>query len=148
MDVILIEDVPKLGGIGDHVTVKAGYARNYLIPQKLAITANTSNKRRLEHQKRLAAARLAKARANAEGLAKKLEGLTLSVARKVGDQDKLYGSVTSLDLERAMQEQGLELDRRKIELEEPIKALGSYEVPVRLRDDLTATLKVEVVAEA
>ena len=147
MDVILIEDVANLGNIGDLVTVKSGYGRNYLLPQKLAIPASTKNRRRLEHEKRIADGRLKKANVEAERYAAKLANTSVTIARKVGEQDKLYGSVTAHDVATALEDEGINIDKRKLVLEEPLKELGVYQVPVRLRGDVTAEVKVWVVAE-
>jgi large subunit ribosomal protein L9 len=147
MEVILVEDVPNLGSIGALVKVAPGYGRNYLLPKKLAILASTNNKRQLEHEKRVAGFKRAKARAEAEGVAKKLGSLSLKIARKVGEQDKLYGSVTPHDVAEALQAKGVDVDRRKLDLHEPIKALGDYEIAIRLADDVRATVKLSVVAE-
>ena len=147
MQVILTEDVPNLGHIGEQVKVRDGYARNYLLPKNLAIVASVKNRRRLEHEKRLVQHRVAKARAEAEALKGRLEELSITVARRVGEQDKLYGSVTAHDIAKVLAEEGITVDRRKIELEEPIKELGVYDVPVRLGPEVHATLKVWVVAE-
>ena len=147
MDVILMQDVENLGSIGDLVKVRPGYGRNYLLPKKLAVVASIKSKSRLEHEKRMANFALAKARADDESTIARLAGLTVELARKVGEQDKLYGSVTTLDIEHALEEKGFHISRRKIELTDSIRALGSYEVPVRLRADLKAKIKVEVVAE-
>lgn len=147
MEVILIEDVPNLGGIGDQVKVKAGYARNYLLPQKMAIPASVKNQRRLEHEKRLANFRLEKAKKEAGEIADLISKIEVVVRRKVGEQGKLYGSVTALDIERALNDQDINLDRRKLGMSEPIKAVGVYDIPVRLRENLTAELKVLVEAD-
>jgi large subunit ribosomal protein L9 len=147
MQVILIEDVPNVGGIGEQVVVKDGYARNFLLPKRLAIPASTKNKRRLEHQRKLAGFRLAKAKKDAETVSEHLASISITIARKVGEQDKLYGSVTAHDIARALADEGVELDRRKILLHEPIKALGVYQVPVKLRGDVPAEVKIWVVAE-
>ncbi len=147
MQVILTQSVDTLGTAGDLVTVKPGYARNFLLPKKLAVVASTNNVKEFEHQKRTAAYAAAQAKTSAEGFAAALGNLTLTFARKVGDQDKLFGSVTSHDIERALAEQGHELSRRVIELAEPIKALGSAEVKVHVHKDVSVQLKIEVVAE-
>jgi large subunit ribosomal protein L9 len=147
MEIILIEEVPSLGEIGEQVTVKDGYARNYLLPQKLAIPASVKSKRRLEHEKRLVSFRVALARKEAESMAQKLAATSITIARKVGDQDKLFGSVSAHDISRALADEGVEMDRRKIQLEEPLKALGVYEVPVKLPGDVPAQVKIWVVAE-
>jgi large subunit ribosomal protein L9 len=147
MQVILTEDVHNLGKIGDLVTVKVGYGRNFLLPRKLAIVASVKNKARLEHEKRLVSHQLSKARTDAETIKKRLGDLSITIARKVGEQDKLYGSVTALDIAQALADEGISLDRRKILLNEPIKALGVYQVPVRLQADISGEVKVWVVAE-
>ena len=147
MQVILTENVVALGTAGDLVTVKPGYARNFLLPKKLAVAASIHNVKEFEHQKRIASHASVKAKTAAEGLAATLGKLTLSFARKVGDQDKLFGSVTSLDIERGLAEQGHEISRRNIELSEPLKELGTVEVAVRIHKDVSVKLKVEVVAE-
>ena len=147
MQVILTESVTALGTAGDLVTVKPGYARNFLLPKKLAVVASTHNVKEFEHQKRLAAHAALKAKSSAEGFAATLGKLTLTFARKVGDQEKLFGSVTSHDIERGLAEQGHEISRRAIELAEPIKELGTVEVKVHIHKDVSVTLKVEVVAE-
>ncbi len=126
---------------------KAGYARNYLLPNKLAISASTKNAKRLAHERRLAELRAAAARAEDEAVAKVLADVSVTIARKAGEQDKLFGSVTAIDIEEALSEESISVDRRKIELAEPIKAVGVYEVPVRLHKDLIPTVKVWVVAE-
>ena len=147
MEVILLEDVASLGSIGDQVKVKPGYARNFLLPKKMAIPASTKNQKRLEHEKRLAAHRLSQAKKDAEALVAKLKGVSVSIARKVGEQDKLYGSVTAHDIQRALTDAGVDVDRRKLVLDEPLKALGEFKVPVRIREDLLAEITVAVVAE-
>ena len=147
MQVILIDEVPTLGTVGELVTVKDGYARNYLLPRKLAIMASVKNQRRLEHEKRLAGFRLAKVKAGAQELAQKLASTSVTIARKVGEQDKLFGSVTAQDIELALADEGVKIDRRKLQLEEPIKALGVYQVPVKLHGEVVAEVKVWVVAE-
>ncbi len=148
MQVILLEDMPNLGGIGEQVNARDGYARNYLFPNKLAVPASTNNAKRLAHEKRVANFRLAKAKAEAEGTAKKISATSVSIARKVGEQNKLFGSVTAHDIEQALAEKGVTIDRRKIEIEEPIRALGDYEVKVKLVGGVSANVKVAVVAEA
>ena len=147
MQVILLEDMPKLGNIGDMVTVKDGYARNYLLPRSKALVASVRNVKKLEHEKRIANFVLAKARGGAEELASKLSTLEIKLARKVGEQGKLFGSVTSIDVERALSAEGFEIDRRQLTLTDPVKELGAFEVGVKLHKEVVATLKVEVVAE-
>lgn len=147
MEIILIEEVPTLGTVGEQVTVKDGYARNYLLPKKMAIPASVKNQRRLEHEKRVAGFRLAKLKASSEQLRQRLANTSVTIARKVGEQDKLFGSVTTHDIERALADEGIQLDRRSLQLQDPIKALGVYQVPVKLHGELTAEIKVWVVAE-
>src|SRR5688572_344854 len=122
MEVILIKDVPNLGEIGELVRVKPGYGRNYLFPQKLAVPASTKDKKRLEHEKRVAQHQLAKAREGDVAIQRQISNMTLTIRRKVGEQNKLYGSVTSSDIAAALREQGVNFDRRRIPLEEPFKA--------------------------
>ncbi len=147
MEVILLEDMGKLGTVGAQVSVRDGYGRNYLLPNKLAILASVKSQKRLEHEKRLAGFRLAKVKAEAQATVDRLKSVSITIARKVGDQEKLFGSVTTHDIEKALADEGIKLDRRKITLAEPIKALGVYQVPVKLPGDLTAEVKVWVVAE-
>ena len=147
MKIILQSDVSNLGQTGDIVRVKPGYARNYLLPRNKALVASVRNVKKLEHEKRIANFALAKARGGAEELASKLGTVEIKLARKVGDQGKLFGSVTSLDIERALSAEGFEIDRRQITLADPVKELGAFEVAVKLHKEVTATLKVEVIAE-
>ncbi len=147
MEVILIQDVPNLGAIGELVSVKDGYARNFLLPRKKAIIASVKNKRRLEHEKRVAQVHLAKAKREAEAIAARLGGTSVTIARKVGEQDKLFGSVNGADIAKALADEGITVDRRAVQLAEPLKALGVYPVPVKLRNDVTVEVKVWVVAE-
>ena len=147
MEVILVEDVPHLGSTGDLVRVAPGYGRNFLLPRSLAVVASIKSKKQFEHQKREAGFRKAAAKSKSEATAKRLNNLTVSIARKVGEQDRLFGAVTTHDIEQALIAQGVEIDRRKLVLHEPIKALGHFTVPVRLEGGLTAEIKVTVVAE-
>jgi large subunit ribosomal protein L9 len=148
MKVILREDVPNLGKSGELVSVKPGFGRNYLLPRKLAVLANEANVRQLEHDRAVIAARQAKLRDAAQTQAQKLDAVVVRIARKVGEQDKLYGSVTSLDIAEALAGQGLKLDRRSIHLADPIKTTGKHAVEVRLHRDVVSTIHVEVVPEA
>lgn len=148
MELILREDIYNLGKSGELVTVKDGYARNYLLPRNLAMLASTANKRQLEHEKQVIEARQQKLKGSAQEQAKKLEGATVKISRKVGDQDKLFGSVTGLDIAEVLAAQGLKIDRRLIHLPDPIKTAGQFEIEVRLHRDVTARIKVEVVGEA
>ena len=148
MDVILLEDMDNLGGIGALVKVAPGFARNFLLPKKLARQASKQNKRQLEHDMRVAEYRRAKAQAVAHATLSQLAAIKVEIARKVGEQDKLYGSVTTADIAAALAAQKIDIDKRKIKLHEPIKALGLYDVDIRLQAELSATIKVSVVAEA
>lgn len=146
MQLILTQDVEHLGKAGQLVTVRAGYGRNYLLPQGLAISATTRNKNRLEHERRAIEARVAKNRAASQEIADRLNGITLRFERRVGENDKLFGSVSSHDLAEQLRVAGHDVDHRKIGLKEPIKALGKYEVEVKLSAGVNATLKFLVVA--
>jgi len=148
MKVILREDVENLGRGGELVEVKPGYGRNYLLPRGLAVVANPKNIREIEHQKAVASAKAAKTKASAEALAKRLSDTPLTLRRKSGEQDKLFGSVTAIDLAEALAQRGLSVDRRSIDLAEPIKTLGDFEVPVKLHHEVVGKVKVKVEAEA
>ena len=147
MKVILREDVENLGKSGELVTVKDGFGRNYLLPRKMAVLATEQNVRQLEHERSVISARNAKLKGAAEEQAKKLGAVKVTIRRKVGEQDKLYGSVTVLDIAEALAAQGQQVDRRHLHLAEPIKAIGSYEVELRLHREVVAKIKVDVVAE-
>ncbi|HVO84062.1 MAG TPA: 50S ribosomal protein L9 [Syntrophobacteria bacterium] len=148
MKVILTEDIPKLGKIGDTVEVARGYGRNYLVPQGKALLASSKNVKALEHKRRLLRRKAEMARKEAEGLAEKIKGVTVSLARKVVEEGKLYGSVTVSDLLQALQERGVVLERKQIKLDEPIKALGEYKVTVKYHAEVEAEFTVQVVEEA
>src|SRR2546423_15189338 len=145
--VLLREDIDNLGARGEIVRVKAGYARNYLLPRKLAVEATTNNVRQIEGERAALAKREAKERSTAELQADQLRNLALKFERKVGEAGVLYGSVTSMDIAHALEEQGYEIDRRKIALREPIKRFGNYNVPVRLHRDVTLELPINVLGE-
>ena len=145
MQVILTEDVTNLGRSGELVNVKPGYGRNYLIPRGLAVLATPKNVARLEHEKRVIQTRAAKQVKTAQDLAGRIEGAQVNIARVVGEEDKLFGSVTGRDVADALAEQGIQVDHRKIHVAEPIKTLGMHEVPVKLASDVSATIKVWVV---
>jgi large subunit ribosomal protein L9 len=147
LQVILNEDVPNLGRTGDVVKVRPGYARNYLLPRKLAIEANTKSLRAFEHNKRIALGKREAQKTEASDLKQKLEALTIVIGAHAGEEGKLFGSVTNIDIERALREKGISVERRKIHLAEPIKQLGEFTVPVRLQPEVEASLKVEVKAE-
>ena len=144
--VILRQDVQSLGIAGDLVSVKPGYARNYLVPQGKAIVATESNVRELEHHKRVVAEQVAREMATLEGERKRLDGVEIEIAAQAGEEGKLFGSVTAAQIAERLAERGVEVDRRKIALAEPIKALGTHEVRVRLHREVEATLKVKVIA--
>lgn len=148
MKVILMQDVTNLGEVGDIVDVAGGYGRNYLVPQGLAVAATAKNKRQLEHQQRLREHQIAKARKAAAGLAEQLQGITCSFTRRSAEEGRLFGSVTSMDIVEELKAAGIELDPRRVQLDQPIRSLGDHAVPVRLPGDLTAEVKVTVVAEA
>jgi len=147
MKVILTENVDQLGKAGDMVEVKRGHYRNYLEPRKLAVQASSKNVKALDHQKRLLNDRVAKGLTDATRSAEKLETISLTLARKAGEQDKLFGSVTDMDIEQALKEAGYDISRRQIRLEEPIKALGVYNVPIKLHQDVETRVKVWVIKE-
>ena len=148
MKVILTQAVPHLGQAGDQVDVARGYARNYLIPRKLAVEATATHVRSLQQLKAQERQREERLSQEANSIAEKLRSLILTFARAAGDQDRLFGSVTNSDIAEALAEQGIRLDRKKIVLEEPIKAVGRYAVPVRLHRDTVASIQVQVVSES
>ena len=148
MQLILTTDVPHLGKAGELVTVKSGYGRNYLVPRGMAVSATVENKSELEHRKRQVESRLTKERAVAGTLAERINGMTLQFERLVGEDERMFGSVTSQDLARQLEVAGVDIDRKQIELDDPIKAVGKHEVPVRLGAGMTATLKFWVTAKA
>ena len=148
MKLILREDVENLGKGGELVEVRPGYGRNFLIPRGLAVLANARNVRELEHQKKVAEAKAAKLKGSAEAVARRLAETPVTLIRKVGEQDKLYGSVTALDIAEALAARGLQIDRRSIDLAEPIKTVGEFEVPVKLHHDVAGKVKIKVEAEA
>jgi len=145
--VLLREDIDNLGSRGEIVRVKAGYARNYLLPRKLAVEATANNVRQIEGERAALVKREAKERSTAEAQADQLGNLTLSFERKVGEAGVLYGSVTSMDIAHALKEKGYEIDRRRIVLREPIKRFGNYTVPVRLHREVTIDLPISVLGE-
>ncbi len=147
MEVILRADVPKLGHRGEVVRVAEGYARNYLLPRRLAVAATPGNKKVVEQEKAAAVRREATERGDAENLSRQLEQVTVTIPRKAGETDQLFGSVTSLDIADALEAKGFHVDRRKIHLEEPYKMLGEYLVSLRLHREVTGHLKVLVVRE-
>ena len=147
MQVILLEDVPSLGKIGDMVKVSDGYGRNFLLPRKKAVLATEKSVKALEHQKRLVQHRIGREKKDAEKLAQEIDKLSCTFTKAVGESGKLFGAVTSMELEDYLKENGIEVDRKKILLEEPIKNIGIFNVPIKLHPEVTAQLKVWVVQE-
>jgi len=147
MQVILLEDVPSLGKAGEQVKVSDGYGRNYLIPKKKAILATQKGLKVLEHQKRQVQQRMGKTKKDAEKTAEQIGTLSCTFAKTVGESGKLFGSVTSMEIESYLKENGIDVDRKKILLEEPIKNLGMFTVPIKLHPEVTAQLKIWVVQE-
>ncbi len=148
MEVILKEDVNKLGSRGDVVKVAEGYGRNYLLPRKLAIEASSANKAVIEQMKAASVRRSAKEKTQAEELAKQFDGVSVSFQRRSGENDQLFGSVTSGDIADALSKKGFDVDRRKIQLHEPLKTLGEFAIPIKLHKDVTTHLKVVIEKEA
>jgi len=145
MQVILREEVEKLGKMGEMVEVKRGYARNYLIPQKLAIEATPNNVKQLDHQKRLVAARVKRVVKESETVAEKLNQASVTLYHASGEEEKLFGTVTTIEIADALKEQGIEVDKRKLVIEEPIKRLGEYKVTAKLTGGVTASITVKVL---
>jgi len=147
MKVILTEEIEAIGQPGDLLTVKDGYARNYLLPNNKAVQATTQNMKQLEHQKRFVGEKLNKIKSEAEKLAKKLGRTSCTITKPAGEEDKLFGSVTSADICESLKNEGIEFDKKKISLDAPLKELGIFNIPVKLHPEITATLKVWVVKE-
>ena len=147
MEVILKEDVEKLGHRGDIVKVAEGYGRNFLLPRKLAIEASKANKAVIEQMKAAAVRKFAREKTGAEALAQQLNEVQLAFERKVGEKDHLFGSVTSADIAAALEGKGFNVDRRKIHLDDPLKSLGEFHVPVKLHREVTAHVKVTINRE-
>ena len=147
MEVILREDVEKLGARGQLVKVTSGYARNFLLPKRLAVAATESNKQIVEQERQAHLRKEAKLSADAAELGKLMSNVSITIAQKAGENDQLFGSVTSKDLAEALEKQGYTIERRKIALDEPIKTLGEFKVPLRLHRDVTAEITVHVVKE-
>ena len=148
MEVILKEDVNKLGHRGDVVKVAEGYGRNYLIPHKLAIEATAANRAVIEQMKAAAVRKSANEKGSAEALGQELSGVAVAFTRKSGEHDQLFGSVTSADIAHALEAKGFTIDRRKIDLDVPLKTVGEFSVPIKLHKDVTVTVKVKVSKEA
>ena len=147
MKIILRQDVDELGLEGDIIHVANGYGRNYLIPKGIALEATPQNKKALELQRKKIEVRRVKAREEAENLKLKIEGLVITLSQKAGEEGKLYGSVTSMDIASSLEKQGIVIDRRKILLEKPIKTIGEFEVPVKIYPEVIAAIKVVVTPE-
>ena len=148
MEVILKEDVAKLGSRGDVIKVAEGYGRNFLLPKKLAIEATPANRAVIDQMKAAAVRRQAREKGDAEGLGKQLAGVELSFTRKSGENDQLFGSVTSADIARELEHKGFSIDRRKIQLDEPLKAIGDFNVPIKLHREVVVPVKVTIQKEA
>jgi large subunit ribosomal protein L9 len=147
MEVILREHVDNLGKRGEIVRVADGYARNYLLPRKLALPATDGNRRHVERERKIVEAREANEKGQAEAVAARLAAIDITIARRVGETDQLYGSVTSADIVDYLKAKGIEVDRRKLILPEPIKTIGDHDVPLKLHREVTVPLKVHVVKE-
>ncbi len=148
MEVILKEDIANVGKIGEVVRVRDGYARNFLLPRGLVLEANKKNLKTFEHSKKIITDQKTKVLRQAQAVGDQLAGVSLVIPMKVGEEGKLFGSVTNMQIEKALKAKGLVVDRRKIHLNETIKVAGDYDVPVRLSADLTVTLKVSVVSDS
>ena len=147
LELMLREDVENLGRRGDIVHVKGGYGRNFLLPRKLAMAVTEGNKKVVEQERAAAVKRDAREQADAQQLGEMLSQITLSFARKAGESGALFGSVTSMDIAEALHKKGFEIDRRKVQLDEPLKQLGDFAVPVRLHKDVHVSVSVQVVPE-
>ena len=148
MEVILREDIDKLGQRGEVVKVAAGYARNFLLPKRLAVPATESNKKIVEQERQAHLRREAKLAGEAQDLAKLMTAVTVTIAQKAGENDQLFGSVTAKDIADALEKQGYTIDRRKIQLDEPIKSLGEHKVALKLHREVSVEISVHVVKEA
>ena len=144
MQVILKEDSEKLGKMGEIVDVKRGYARNYLLPQDFALEATPKNMKQLEHSKRIVAAKIKKVQTESATMAEKMNAVTITLTHSAGEEDKLFGAVTTMEIADALKEQGIEIDKRKLVLDEPIKRLGEYKVGVKLPGGVAASITVTV----
>jgi large subunit ribosomal protein L9 len=147
MEVILREHIDNLGRRGDVVKVAEGYARNYLLPRKLALAVTEANKRQIERERKVAEARDAEEKLQADAIAQRLTESEIEIARRVGENDTLYGSVTTADIAHALDQKGFSIEKRKIVLAEPLKALGEFTVPVKVHRDVTAPLRVKIVPQ-
>jgi len=147
MKVILHEEVKNLGKIGEVVDVAEGYARNFLIPKKLAVEANIKNVRALAHEQKKIEEKVKKIKSAAELLSEKVSSLTITLSAKAGEEEKLFGSITTMDIAEALKREGIEVERKRILLDEPIKRLGSYSIQIKIHPELTTHLNVQVVSE-
>ncbi len=147
MKVVLKDDVKNIGKMGQIIDVADGYARNYLVPRGLASEANTKNIKALEHEKRIIEKKAKKIKNSAQEQSNKISAMTFTIKAKAGDEGKLFGSVTTMDIAELLQKEGIEIDKKKISLDEPIKRLGSYSVNVKIHPEISIQLKVEVIQE-
>jgi large subunit ribosomal protein L9 len=147
MEVILKEDIANVGKMGEVVRVRDGYARNYLLPRGLVQVANKKNIKSFEHQKQVVASQKDRVSKQAQGLAEKLSQVSLVIAAKTGEEGKLFGSVTNIDIEKGLKAKGFDVERRRIHLNEPIKMAGDYQVPVRLTSEVQVNITISVVSE-
>ncbi len=147
MKIILKEDIKKIGKMGQIVDVADGYARNYLVPKGLAVEASTKNIRSLEHEKRIIHEKAKKLKDSAQDIASRISSMTLTIKAKAGEEEKLFGSVTTMDIAEALLNEGIEIDKKKISLEEPIKRLGSYSVQIKLHSDVSVPLNIQIIQE-
>ena len=148
IQVILREDVAHVGSLGDLVSVKPGFARNFLLPRGLAVVASDRQKNRVEHEKKVLESRVAKLKKGADELKGRLDAVTLSISKAAGENEKLFGSVTAMEVEALLKEKGFDISRKQLVLGDHIKSLGTHEVPVKLHRDVTATIKGVVTAKA
>jgi len=147
MKVILKEDIKKIGKMGQIVDVADGFARNYLVPKGLAVEANTKNIRSIEHEKKIVHEKARKLKDSAQDLSSKISAMTITIKAKAGEEGKLFGSVTTMDIAEALHNEGIEIDKKRISLEEPIKRLGSYPVNIKLHPDVSLQLNIQVIEE-
>jgi len=147
MKIILKEDIKKIGKMGQIVDVADGYARNYLVPKGLAVEASTKNIRSLEHEKRIIQEKAKKLKDSAQDIASRISSMTLMIKAKAGEEEKLFGSVTTMDIAEALLNEGIEIDKKRISLEEPIKRLGSYSVQIKLHSDVSVPLNIQIIQE-
>lgn len=147
MKVILKEDIKKIGKMGQIVDVADGFARNYLVPKGLAVEANTKNIRSVEHEKKIVHEKARKLKDSAQDLSSKISAMTITIKAKAGEEGKLFGSVTTMDIAEALHNEGIEIDKKRISLEEPIKRLGSYPINIKLHPDVSVQLNIQVIEE-